>query len=85
MTRRWIDHRQLMRLISLFLVRKGDHQRNSLIRPFLLSFSQIDEVHILNEKRGACLEACVSRMQVCKEVKVIFKTSTKANFRSDCT
>ncbi|KAI7899419.1 Sec63 Brl domain-containing protein [Cokeromyces recurvatus] len=42
MTRHWIDHRQLMRLINLFL---------------------IDEVHILNEKRGACLEACVSRMK----------------------
>ncbi|CAO0800764.1 unnamed protein product [Mucor circinelloides] len=42
MTRRWNDHKQLMKLISLFL---------------------IDEVHILNEKRGACLEACVSRMQ----------------------
>ncbi|KAG2204812.1 hypothetical protein INT47_004087 [Mucor saturninus] len=42
MTRRWIDNRQLMQLISLFL---------------------IDEVHILNENRGACLEACVSRMQ----------------------
>ncbi|GAN10881.1 DEAD/DEAH box DNA helicase [Mucor ambiguus] len=42
MTRRWNDHKQLMKLINLFL---------------------IDEVHILNEKRGACLEACVSRMQ----------------------
>ncbi|KAF1805298.1 putative DEAD/DEAH box DNA helicase, partial [Mucor lusitanicus] len=42
MTRRWNDHKQLMKLISLFL---------------------IDEVHILNDKRGACLEACVSRMQ----------------------
>ncbi|KAI8092154.1 Sec63 Brl domain-containing protein [Gilbertella persicaria] len=36
-TRRWVDHRQFMLLIGLFL---------------------IDEVHILNEKRGACLEAC---------------------------
>ncbi|KAI8973261.1 hypothetical protein BDF20DRAFT_881380 [Mycotypha africana] len=42
LTRRWIDHKQLMQLISLFLV---------------------DEVHILNEKRGACLETCVSRMK----------------------
>ncbi|KAI8646499.1 P-loop containing nucleoside triphosphate hydrolase protein [Parasitella parasitica] len=42
MTRRWNDHKQLMKLINLFL---------------------IDEVHILNERRGACLEACVSRMQ----------------------
>lgn len=42
MTRRWIDNKQLMQLIRLFL---------------------IDEVHILNEKRGACLEACVSRMK----------------------
>ncbi|KAI7865296.1 Sec63 Brl domain-containing protein [Spinellus fusiger] len=42
MTRRWIDHRQLVGMIKLFL---------------------IDEVHFLNEQRGAALEACVSRMK----------------------
>ena len=30
----------------------------------------MDEVHILNEKRGAVLEACVSRMKV-KETKLL--------------
>lgn len=60
MTRRWNDHKQLMKLISLFLV---CHHIQTMISSRWWHF-QIDEVHILNEKRGACLEACVSRMQV---------------------
>ncbi|CAO3703252.1 unnamed protein product [Rhizopus stolonifer] len=59
MTRRWIDHRQIMSTIKLFL---------------------IDEVHILNEKRGAVLEACVSRMKtVGSQMRYIAVSATVPN------
>ncbi|KAI9483482.1 MAG: Sec63 Brl domain-containing protein [Benjaminiella poitrasii] len=66
MTRRWVDHRQLMRLINLFL---------------------IDEVHILNEKRGACLEACVSRMKTMdnNELRFIAVSATVPNLNDIAT
>ncbi|KAG1055942.1 hypothetical protein G6F43_002123 [Rhizopus delemar] len=59
LTRRWVDHRQIMNLISLFL---------------------IDEVHILNEKRGAVLEACVSRMKTMdSQIRYIAVSATVPN------
>ncbi|KAI9364131.1 P-loop containing nucleoside triphosphate hydrolase protein [Pilaira anomala] len=65
MTRRWIDNKQLMQLINLFL---------------------IDEVHILNEKRGACLEACVSRMQTMgHDLRYIAVSATVPNVQDIAT
>ncbi|KAI8992252.1 P-loop containing nucleoside triphosphate hydrolase protein [Pilobolus umbonatus] len=59
LTRRWIDYRQLMLYIKLFL---------------------IDEVHILNEKRGSVLEACISRMKtINRSIRYVAVSATVPN------
>ncbi|KAI8091711.1 P-loop containing nucleoside triphosphate hydrolase protein, partial [Thamnidium elegans] len=56
-------------------------QLMQLIKLFL-----IDEVHILNEKRGACLEACVSRMQtIGHNLRFIAVSATVPNLQDIAT
>lgn len=71
MTRRWTDSRHLVQMIKLFMVTTERRKKIGIMSmtslALYISF-QIDEVHILNEQRGAVLEACVSRMKVSFEL-----------------
>ncbi|KAI9244847.1 Sec63 Brl domain-containing protein [Phascolomyces articulosus] len=61
MTRRWVDYKDLMKFITLFIM---------------------DEVHILNERRGAVLEACVSRMKTMEHaVRYVAVSATVPNLQ----
>lgn len=77
MTRRWEDHSKLLDLVRLFLVCFAQVVLVEVIADRLL---KIDEVHILEESRGAVLEVIVSRMKtIGSDVRFVALSATVPN------
>src|SRR5690606_21368277 len=84
MTRRWQDQRKLLDLVKLFLVSHLTFSPSINIKLKLIT--QIDEVHILKESRGATLEVVVSRMKsIGIHVRFIALSATVPNLEDIAT